>query len=147
MIIRSIGEVVGGRTLASVAPEDSVRAACDVLAKADVGAVAVMHDGNLVGILSERDVIRRCICKGRPTAETRVEEIMTAKPVTVEKTTSLSDAMRGMLAGKFRHLPVTEAGRVIAMLSMRDIPTEYRLMVERFEEYRGNTLASQRAVA
>ncbi len=69
------------------------------------------------------------------TETTHVQEIMTGNPQTVETSVSLSDAMRTMLRGRFRHLPVTDGGAVVAMLSMRDIPTEYRLMVERYEEY------------
>ncbi|MFD0978078.1 CBS domain-containing protein [Tropicimonas aquimaris] len=122
----------------SIAPTETVRVACDRLNEANVGALPVLDGDRLVGIISERDVIRRAIGRRRPTAETQVEEIMTREPTTVDLSVSLSDAMRLMIKGKFRHLPVTDQGRVVAMLSMRDIPTEYRLMVERYEEYLTN---------
>jgi CBS domain-containing protein len=61
---------------------------------------------------------------------------MTARVITVQHDQSLADAQERMLEGGFRHLPVTDdAGQPCGMLSMRDIPTEYRLMVERFREY------------
>lgn len=88
----------------------------------------------MVGILSERDVIRRAIGQMRPTGQTRVDQIMTPDPQTVDKSVSLSEAMRIMLEGRFRHLPVMDSGAVVAMLSMREIPTEHRLMVERYAD-------------
>ncbi|SLN72224.1 Arabinose 5-phosphate isomerase KdsD [Roseivivax jejudonensis] len=138
MIINSIQQLLRGRSLVRVAPDDTVRAACAVFEREDVGAAAVMDGHRLVGILSERDVIRRCICAGRPTAETRVSEVMTADPVTIPLQASLATAQTAMIEGHFRHLPVvTSDGEVVGMLSFRDIPTEYRLMVERYRDYRG----------
>lgn len=144
MVIKSIYELLAGRPLFSVSPGITVKEACSVLSEHDVGAVAVVEGGRLVGILSERDVIRRCIASDRMTAETRVSEVMTPDPVTVRPTASLADAQTRMLEGRFRHLPVVDsADTPIGMLSMRDIPTEYRLMVERFREYRGESVAAQ----
>ncbi|SFC96773.1 CBS domain-containing protein [Tropicimonas isoalkanivorans] len=135
MIIRTISDVVHGRPFVSVGPWETVRTACDRLNAADVGAVCVLDGDRLVGILSENDVIRRAIAQGRPTSETAVDQIMTPDPVTVDQSVSLSDAMQIMLRGAFRHLPVMAAGRPVNMLSMRDIPTEYRLMVECYQSY------------
>lgn len=143
MIIKSIAHLLNGRGLISVAPQETVKAACALLTAHDIGALAVVDNGKLVGVLSERDVIRRCISGDRKTAETQVAEVMTQAPVTVQRDASLADAQTKMFEGGFRHLPVVdEAGRAIGMLSMRDIPTEYRLMVERFREYRGVDAAS-----
>ncbi|MEL6204102.1 MAG: CBS domain-containing protein [Pseudomonadota bacterium] len=135
MIIRTVGEVVAGRELATVQPSDTVEAACKVLATADVGALAVVEGDQLVGVISERDVIQRAICRGRPTADTAVSDVMTPDPKVIGRGASLSEALTQMIEGRFRHLPVVEAGAVTAMLSIRDIPTEYRLMVERYREY------------
>lgn len=134
MIIRSIADILADRTLCAVAPHVSLRAACQALDEADVGALAVMEDGNLLGIISERDVIRRAICKGRAMDDTTVADIMTRNPCTVTADDSLANAMGTMVDGGFRHLPVTLNGAVYGMLSMRDIPTEYRLMFERYCE-------------
>lgn len=135
MIIRSIKQIIDGRPIHTIPPAATARDACMALKAADVGALAVMESDRLVGILSERDVIRKCIAGGRRTDETRVADIMTPSPVTVRSDTKVADAMEAMVTGGFRHLPVVDDGRVVGMLSMRDIPTEYRLMFERFSEY------------
>ncbi|PWR01313.1 signal transduction protein [Meridianimarinicoccus roseus] len=141
MIIRSIEAILSDRPFHTITPDRSVRDACLQMAEADVGALAVMAQGRLVGILSERDVIRKCLASGRRTDETRVAEIMTADPVTIDAAAPLADAMGAMVTGGFRHLPVTRSGAAVGMLSMRDIPTEYRLMFERFREYAGPAAA------
>ncbi|MCR8549345.1 CBS domain-containing protein [Salipiger sp. P9] len=142
MIITSIDQLLSGRPLISVAPETSVEEACSLMARRNVGAVAVLRDGRLAGIVCERDVLRRCISAGRPVAETPVAEIMTTEPVTVRRRESLADAQTKMSEGGFRHLPVvTGDGRPVGIVSMRDIPTEYRLMVERFRDSRRSVLA------
>ncbi len=142
MIKRSIPDLLEGRPLVSVSPDQSVRDACTVLAAHDTGAVAVMQGGKLAGILSERDVIRKCICAGRPTAQTAVSEIMTANPVTIRLNASVADALQAMLDGGFRHLPVMNGpDEVAGVLAMRDIPTENRLLVERYREYTGPSAA------
>ncbi len=145
MIIRSIREVIAGRKLQDVAPDVTVRTACTALVDADGGALAVMDGDRLVGVLCEQDVIRKCIAGGRRTDETRVDQIMTSDPVTVRADAPLADALDLMATRGIRHLPVTESGQVIGMLSMRDIPTEYRLMAERFAEYQRTTRESLKA--
>lgn len=142
MIIRSIREVVANRPLHSIGPEETLRAACRILGEDEIGALAVVEGGRLVGILSEHDVIRRAVGRGKRMDETRVAEVMTADPVTVSADGSLAEAMEAMLIGRFRHLPVIEDGSVTGMLSMRDIPTEYRLMFERYTEYRDTPMAA-----
>lgn len=141
MIIRSVREIVGDRECGRAAPGDTVRAACRTLDRLNVGALAVLEDGRLVGILSERDVIRKCVGRDRRTDETLVSEIMTPDPQTIDVGGSLCEALAAMKAGGFRHMPVTEGGRCVGMLSMREIPTDYRMMHERLREWREETLA------
>lgn len=131
----SLRDLLAGRKLASVPPEMTVRAACAVLDEQDIGALAVVADGRLVGILSERDVIRKCICRARRTDETLVRDVMTPDPVTIDVRGSLARALDAMRSGGFRHLPVTDGGAVVGMLSMRDIPTDNRVMLERWQAY------------
>lgn len=133
MIIKSVGEILKGREIYTIAPEATVRRACEMLEAHNVGALAVLRDGALVGVLSERDVIRRAVGKNRPTDETLVADIMTPNPKITGPDTSLANAVEIMVKGGFRHLPVVKEGNVLGMLSMRDIPTEYRLMFERYE--------------
>lgn len=105
-----------------------------------------MEKDHLVGILCERDVLRRVICEGRRADDTRVREVMTRNPRTISAGQSLAAAMAEMIDGGFRHLPVTRDGRVVGMLSMRDIPTQYRLMFERFAEVRPATSGVERSI-
>lgn len=136
MIIRSIREIVQGRPLHVIGPEATVRLACNKMDEENIGALAVLEAGRLVGLLSERDVIRRTISRGRSADATLVRDVMSSDPKTISADASLADALGAMVAGRFRHLPVMDRGRVVAMLSLRDIPTEYRLMFERFAEAR-----------
>jgi CBS domain-containing protein len=141
MIIKSIRQIIEGRQLPSLAPDLTVRQACHVLDQLNVGAAAVLEDGELAGVFSERDVIRKCICKGQRTDELRVRDIMTANPKVIDIDGRLADALTIMEEGGFRHLPVIDNGRTAGMLSMRDIPTEYRLMHERYVEAQNHKLS------
>ena len=137
MIIPSVAQVIGDRPLPATRPHVTVRDACHVLDEFNVGALVVLEGDRLVGVVSERDVIRKCICGGRLTSDTTVAEIMTPDPVTINPAETLAAALGQMIAGNFRHLPVVYEGRTLGLLSIRDIPTEYRLMAERFNEYQG----------
>lgn len=112
---------VKGGQLFSVSPEDSVRHAIEIMATRHVGALLVMKEGVLLGIISERDYARKVILKNRSSQDTPVGDIMTANPVTVTPEATVHHCMELMTDGRFRHLPVTEAGRVIGMLSIGDL--------------------------
>ena len=126
-----------GHDVISVQPHRTLAEAIRTLSEKRIGAVVVMGaDGALVGILSERDIIRRCIAQGADPATTLVADAMTPSPETVAATDGVADAFARMTDGRFRHLPVMEGGRCIGLLSVRDVPTEYRMMHERFQEMR-----------
>jgi CBS domain-containing protein len=136
MPIKTISDLIDGRALVSLAPEATVREICETLSGQNIGAVAIVEASALVGIVSERDLIRRCFCKGK-SDDTRARDVMTPAPRTLTGAASLADAMQTMIDGGFRHVPVVDQkGLPVGMVSMRDIPTENRLMVERFREYR-----------
>jgi CBS domain-containing protein len=128
--------VIKDRELPSVQTGASVRDACHVLDRYNVGALVVLDGEWLLGVLSERDIIRKCLGQDRRSDETTVDEVMTADPKTVTASEGLNDALAHMTDGRFRHMPVMEDGRCIGLLSIRDIPTEYRMMYERFHEMR-----------
>lgn len=136
MSINSIDQFIATQTLVSVTPDATVRMACLFLNRHNIGAMTVIENDVLVGILSERDVIRRCLGEPGALDTMRVEDIMTPRPMTIRRSDSLADAAALMRKGSFRHLPVVDAaGRAVGMLSVRDIPTEYRLMSERTEHH------------
>ena len=123
----------------SVKPEDSVLDAIKVLARENVGAAIVMTGDRLAGILSERDYTRKVILKGRSSDSTRVEEIMTANVVVVSPRTKTRDCMALMTEKNIRHLPVVEEGRVVGMVSIRDIVSDIiadqDFTIEQLEHY------------
>jgi CBS domain-containing protein len=91
------------------------------MADKHVGALLVIDEGHLVGIVSERDYARKVILKGRSSKDTFVREIMTPNPVTVCLECCVDDAMRTMTTNRIRHLPVVDHDKVVGMLSIGDI--------------------------
>ncbi len=138
MIISNVAKVIKDQPLSKTSPDDTVANACKVMCQHDVRAVVVLENDKLVGVLSERDVIRKCICSERHTAETRVSEIMTTSPKTVNADDSLAKALEIMGQGGFHHVPVLHDEKTVGLLSSDEIPEEYRMMLERFKEIRGS---------
>jgi CBS domain-containing protein len=130
-----------GGQIFSVAPSDSVLRAIELMATRHVGALLVMQQGVLLGIISERDYARKVILKNRSSHDTPVGDIMTASPVTVSANDTVHHCMELMTDGRFRHLPVVEAGRVVGMLSIGD------LVKAVIEEQRGQIEELQRYIA
>jgi len=112
------------RAMVTVKPGDTVLEAIKVLAREDIGAAAVIADGKLVGIFSERDYTRKVVLQGRHSESTRVEEIMTANVICVSPRTKTRDCMALMSEKNIRHLPVVDEGKVVGMVSIRDIVTD-----------------------
>src|SRR5271154_5630144 len=101
-----------GSQLFSVAPTDSVLQAIEVMATRHVGALLVMNQGSLIGIISERDYARKVILKNRSSHDTPVSDIMTSPAVTVTPQDTVRRCMELMTDKRFRHLPVVKSGRV-----------------------------------
>ena len=122
-----------------VRPEQSVLEAIKILAAEDVGAAIVMVGERLAGILSERDYTRKVILKGRSSDTTRVEEIMMANVIVVSPRTRTRDCMALMSEKNIRHLPVVDEGRVIGMVSIRDVVSDIvadqDFTIEQLEHY------------
>jgi CBS domain-containing protein len=123
----------------AVRPDESVLDAIKVLATQDVGAVIVMDGEKMVGILSERDYTRKVILQGRASNTTRVDEIMTRSVVYVMPRTKARECMALMTDKQIRHLPVLDGGRVIGMVSIRDIVSDIiadqDFTIEQLEHY------------
>jgi len=113
---------IAKRPAVSTHSRATVREVCQTLKKEGVGALAIIDDGRLVGIVSERDIVVRVVAPGLDPRTTFASEIMTKQVRTVSEDVSTRQALGLMHEGRFRHLPLVDgAGNVIGMLSVRDL--------------------------
>jgi CBS domain-containing protein len=115
----TLGELMT-REVLEVAPEDTLGQAAEAMVERGVGSAVVSDFGRLIGILTERDLLR-AVAGRVHSSEARVREWMTSEPVTATVSTELADAARTMLEEGFRHLPVVEDDRAIGIVSIRDV--------------------------
>jgi len=102
----------------AVAPEDTLGETAQKMVEAKTGSVAVLDYGRLIGILTERDMLKAMA--GRVlTSDARAREWMTADPITATPDTSLEDAQATMLENGFRHLPVMDGSQLVGIVSLR----------------------------
>jgi CBS domain-containing protein len=105
----------------SIAPDATVFKAIEMMTDKNVGALLVMKDEKLVGIISERDYTRKVFVRGRSSKETRVDEIMSKGVTTTKPQDGVDDCLRLMTEKHVRHLPVVEGGKVIGIVSIGDL--------------------------
>ena len=113
-----------GRDIHSIAPDALVFDALKLMAEKDVGALVVLDNGKLAGILSERDYARKVILHGKSSHDIPVSEIMTGKVITVHPRQTVEECMALMTEKRIRHLPVAEGERLIGVLSIGDLVKE-----------------------
>ena len=108
----------------AITPAESVFEAIAMMSERHVGALPVMIDNKLVGVVSERDYARKVILKDKSSKTTRVSEIMTREVITVTQNDGISDCVDLMIDHHIRHLVVVDEGIVTGMLSLRDLFVE-----------------------
>lgn len=113
-----------GSEVYSVNPDDTVYNAISKMSDLNIGALVVMHDGKLTGIISERDYRNKVILKGRTSKNTAIKEIMVDKVYTVSPGDNINTCMQIMTDKKIRHLPVIENEQVVGMISIGDVVKE-----------------------
>ena len=120
-------------------PATSVLDALRIMADKDIGALVVMDEQQLVGVVSERDYARKIILKGRSSKDTPVSDVMTLDVLCARSENTVEECMALMTDKRIRHLPVVEDERVVGMLSIGDlvkaIVAEQQFMIEQLEHY------------
>jgi len=128
----------GGRVF-SVKPDVSVLDALRLMAEKNTGAVMVALGDKVIGILSERDCVRKLELAGRTAKDTPVQDIMTADVLYVEAGQSIEECMAVMIEKNIRHLPVYENGKLLGVMSVRDVLKEVvdyqKFMISQLEHY------------
>lgn len=110
-----------GTQIYDIDPEDTVYSAIEKMADKNIGALLVMRDGSLKGIISERDYRNKVILKGRTSKNTKVRDIMTSEVYCITPKESIEECMALMTNKKFRHLPVKEDDQVVGVVSIGDL--------------------------
>ncbi|MEM9281391.1 MAG: CBS domain-containing protein [Verrucomicrobiota bacterium] len=120
----------GGRVVC-VHPETSVESAAKTMKRERIGAILVIHDDQLSGIMTERDILNRVVAEGKPPGEIKVSEIMTHDVIVIDPGCTVRQAMQIVSEKRLRHLPVLRDGRLEGMLSAGDLT---RSIVEEDED-------------
>lgn len=120
MTVRAILDTKGHQ-VQSVEPDAKLSAAIKILSERRIGAVLVLSQGRIEGILSERDVVRVLGERGASVLDEPVSATMTRKVVSCREKDTVSDIMETMTLGKFRHMPVVEDNRVVGLISIGDV--------------------------
>jgi CBS domain-containing protein len=119
--MRQIGEIIEGHPLFHVPSTASVRDVARTMSERNIGAIAVLDSGKLVGIFSERDVLTRIVAEGRNPDDTRVDSVMTKDMIVAAPADDINDALQKMHERNCRHLPVVQGGNLVGMISIRDL--------------------------
>lgn len=121
MLIQQILNGKSGGVL-TVAPSETVAAAAEILAAKRIGALIVSDNGeNVLGVISERDIVREIGRRGAVILDEAVSALMTAKVLGCTSSDTVDDVMRRMTDGRFRHMPVMEGDRMIGVISIGDV--------------------------
>ncbi|MGQ7816081.1 CBS domain-containing protein [Metapseudomonas furukawaii] len=140
--MKTVAEILRAKSLTqlfSVEPTTTVLEAALMMADKDIGALVVMQGGELVGIVTERDFVRRVAALERSAYGTTIEEIMTSNLFVVTPRDSNQYCMQLMTEKNLRHLPVLQDGKLVGLLSIRDlvrdITAEQESLIQHLEQY------------
>jgi CBS domain-containing protein len=138
MTVRAILDIKGHHVV-SIAPDVKLSAAVNTLNERRIGALLVMKEERIEGILSERDIVRVLGERGAAVLDEPVRAVMTRKVITCKQSDTAAAIMEMMTTGKFRHLPVVDNGRMVGLISIGDIVKwrvhEYEREQEQLREY------------
>lgn len=127
----TLRDLIRDRKTYSMEATRTVLEAARYMMEHNIGAVPVLRDGDLVGILSERDIMNRVVAVGRTPGTTAVSEVMTAKPRAINADETLEECLFIMREFGFRHLPIVEGREVRGLVSLRDVLMHQTAEMER----------------
>ena len=119
--MKQIAELIEGQILTVLDADDKVREAARRMSERNIGAAAVVDEGKLTGIFSERDLMTRVVAQGLNPDSTTVGDVMTRELVVIDPDENIDSAIERMHAIGSRHLPVVDEGKLVGMLSIRDL--------------------------
>lgn len=129
--MKTLRDLIKDRRLYSVESTRSVLEAARYMMEHNIGALPVLRDGSLAGILSERDIMNRVVAVGRTPGTTAVSEVMTANPRAVPADESIEECLFIMREFGFRHLPIVEGKELKGLVSLRDVLMHQAAEMER----------------
>ena len=128
-----------GTQVWTIAPDQTVFDALTLMGQKEIGALIVVENGKLIGVISERDYARKVILKGKTSRETRVQEIMSTPVISVELAQSVQTRLNLMTKKRIRHLPVLTDDQLVGIVSIGDmvkaIIAEQQFLIEQLESY------------
>jgi CBS domain-containing protein len=140
--MKSVAQILrskSDRTVYTITPTASVFDAVKLMAEKSIGALVVTADGQVVGIITERDYARKIVLVARSSKETLVRDIMTSAVMYVRPDQASEECMVLMTENRLRHLPVMEGGKLIGLVSIgdlvKDIISEQKFMIQQLEHY------------
>jgi CBS domain-containing protein len=119
--MKQIAELIEGQTLTVIEPGWTVRTAAQRMTERNIGAVAVVDQGTLAGVFSERDIMSRVVARGLNPDDTKVDAVMTKDIVVADPQENVDSALQKMHSIGSRHLPVVANGKLVGMISIRDL--------------------------
>ena len=140
--MKSVAQVLKskpGKTVETVAPSTSVFDAVKLMADKSIGALLVLEEQKIVGIVTERDYARKIVLMGRSSKETPVRDIMSFPVMYVRPDQTNEECMALMTDNRLRHLPVVDQGKLVGLISIgdlvKDIISEQKFIIEQLEHY------------
>ncbi len=114
-----VSEIMSKQVI-SIDPQTSVADASKLISKHNIGSVPVAQNGNVCGILTDRDIVLRCVAEGRDPKSIKVADVMTSPLISVSSTETVENAMQTMASEQVRRMPVVDSGKLVGYVSMAD---------------------------